>query len=382
MITTEKIQYRRMPELADRHDELWLCVRSIQPKSKKTLMCVSNIEWHPELSPSTSLFFDYRDADRDGRWNQAYYDGNYAPRFLREMTSPDAKRSLRELILRGSEGNDIAIACFCSDIELCHRKVLLGMLQGATEEMGLSHVVDRKLPDWSRYWNAYKTIAGRPQAQMADPVMEVLDMTNDMNARLSTKGRPDPMTVPGDVSLARDCVIVHQVNCQDAIGAGVSGSLTRRWPVVAQKYHAMAQRYPDPQSRLGLVLPTKVEDDTIVCNLFSQLHYGNSAKTGIVYTDTDKLVDGIRRVCERYPDKTVCVPERIGCGLAGADWHDVKGRLSSLPVCVVAYEPGRVPDLPTRAQLDDHVAQGARVMPTWQGATRPDNDPSQATYEP
>lgn len=381
MITTEKIQYRRMPELAERHDELWLCVRSIQPKSKNVLMCVPNIEWHPELSPSTNLFFDYRDADKAGRWDQSYYDTNYTPRFLKEMTAPDAKRSIRELILRGSEGNDIAIACFCSDIELCHRKILLGILQGATKEMGLSHVVDRRLPDWSRYWDGYKQMAGQPQEQMADPVMEVLDMTRDMNARMSKTRRPDPMTVPGDVSLASDCVIVHQVNCQDAIGAGVSGSLTRRWPVIAQRYHAMAQRYPDPQSRLGLVLPTHVEDGTIVCNLFSQLHYGNSARTGIVYTDTDKLVEGIRRVCEHYPDKTVCVPERIGCGLAGADWDEVKGRISDLPVCVVAYEPGRTPDLPTRAQLDDHVAQGDKVAPTWQGATRPDTTQPQLPYD-
>lgn len=370
MIATERIQYRKMPEIASRHDELWLCVRSIQPKSRGTLLCVPNIEWRPELSPSTSLFFDYRDADKGGRWNQDYYDRNYAPRFLREMTAPDAKRSLRELILRGAEGNDIAIACFCADVELCHRKMLIGILQGATREMGLSGIVDRKLPDWSRYWEDYKRVAGPPNMAMADPVMEILDLTTDMVRRPSNVTATEPIVVPGDVSLAENCVIVHQVNCRDVIGAGVSGALVSRWPRLAATYHDMARRYPDPNDRFGMVMPTHVSRDTVVCHAFSQLDYGNAAKTGIVYTDVDRLVRCVERICERYPTKPVCVPERIGCGLAGADWEQVRHRLAKLPVCVVSYAPDVRPQIPTREELEAHL--GRRIAPAWGGTSRPD----------
>jgi uncharacterized phage-like protein YoqJ/O-acetyl-ADP-ribose deacetylase (regulator of RNase III) len=172
---------------------------------------------------------------------------------------------------------------------------------------------------------------------------------------LAREPEREPITVPGDIALAEGCVIAHQVNCQDRIGAGVSGAITKRWPVVERRYHEFAQQHPTPQDRLGRIQPIPVGNGTYVCNLFTQLNYGNSSKTGTVYTDVDKLVRRLENLCERRPDDVICVPENIGCGLAGADWDDVRRQIAHLPICVISYEPGRIPELPTRKELDEHL---------------------------
>lgn len=165
----------------------------------------------------------------------------------------------------------------------------------------------------------------------------------------------EPITVPGDIALAEGCIIAHQVNCQDRIGASVSGVITKRWPVVAKRYHEFAQRHPTPADRLGRIQPVPVGNGTYVCNLFTQLNYGDSEKTGVTYTDVDKLIRRLEDLCDKRPNDVICVPENIGCGLAGADWDDVRRQIAHLPICVISHEPGRVPELPTRRELDEHL---------------------------
>ena len=136
--------------------------------------------------------------------------------------------------------------------------------------------------------------------------------------------------IKGDVTRITSGVIVHQTNCQGAIGAGIAGNLIKKWPAVSMGYHALCKALPDKRDRLGLVQYVRVEPGLLVANSFSQFAYGNARRNGTVYTDEDLLINNVQRVLDACPQERVYVPGYIGCGLAGGDWDRVRARLAAL----------------------------------------------------
>lgn len=136
-------------------------------------------------------------------------------------------------------------------------------------------------------------------------------------------------TIIGNITDITSGIIVHQVNCRDRIGAGVSGHIIRKWPAVEQAYHDFCD-VNEPIERFGKAQFVEVTKPNkfglhglTVVNLFSQMNYGNSAKTGVVYTNLEALVKGILKICYQNPKQTVYIPYGLGCGLAGGDWEEL-----------------------------------------------------------
>lgn len=115
-------------------------------------------------------------------------------------------------------------------------------------------------------------------------------------------------------------VMVHQVNCQGVMGAGLAKQIAQRYPKVLQLYnHASALYYPD--DLLGKIQTIKVPDK-IICNLFAQKTYG---RTGC-HTNYGSLLHCFKKVkAYMYAKdlKTLTIPYNIGCGLAGGNWDIV-----------------------------------------------------------
>ena len=106
------------------YDEVWAIVRS--PKNAPKWM-----RHVPELSPSWPLFELYRKKRASFQWTKAVFEEEYVPRFLDEMQVQAARAKLNELFLRSHKGEYIAIACFCTDVEKCHRSIIASLLKGA-----------------------------------------------------------------------------------------------------------------------------------------------------------------------------------------------------------------------------------------------------------
>lgn len=152
------------------------------------------------------------------------------------------------------------------------------------------------------------------------------------------------MVIPGDIRNVDRGYIVHQVNCQGHIGAGVSGVICEKWPAVRRSYER-ACAGKTPQERFGQCVGTVVSHNAdgsrlVVVNSFSQLDYGDAARTHRVYTDEDVLIDNVRRVVEvaNREGKAVFVPDHIGCGLAGGNWERVRPALEEMGVVIVTPE--------------------------------------------
>lgn len=128
----------------------------------------------------------------------------------------------------------------------------------------------------------------------------------------------------------KDGIIAHQVNCQDRIGAGVSGAIIRKYPEVEHGYHAYCRQCEaDKTDVFGsmLIVPARENKGLKIANLFSQRYYGNAKKTGRKYTDEAVLIDCLARLCRQAHETGVYIPEYIGCGLAGGDWDYVSKQL-------------------------------------------------------
>ena len=128
-------------------------------------------------------------------------------------------------------------------------------------------------------------------------------------------------------------VICQQVNCSNGYGAGLSGIIARRYPMVEKEYRKICVLYK-PEQLLGTVLFVNASKDLTVANLFAQLSYGRS-RSNTIYTDYSAFESCIQQVCKSFPNSNIYVPEGIGCGLANGDWKLVSNILSKYPVKIV-----------------------------------------------
>ncbi len=146
--------------------------------------------------------------------------------------------------------------------------------------------------------------------------------------------------------------ILHQVNCQGVMGAGLAKQIKEKFPEVYAQYKAACnedkrwrRQWGWPKSNLlGNILVSSKDwgavdsvDKQVIVNLFSQDRYGCD---GHCYTEYDALRRCLERVNERFIGKTVAIPYGMGCGLAGGDWNVVSEIIQDTLVdCdVILYE--------------------------------------------
>ena len=120
--------------------------------------------------------------------------------------------------------------------------------------------------------------------------------------------------IEGDITDIVKGVIVHQVNCQNVIGAGVSGALIRKYREVKTSYHDVF-RNENPFYLFGKFREVAVTEDLLVVHAFSQFGYGNAAKTGKVYTDMEKLEKSFRMSVKNIRTGIFIFPAESDAGL-------------------------------------------------------------------
>lgn len=139
----------------------------------------------------------------------------------------------------------------------------------------------------------------------------------------------------GDITSVTAGVIVHQVNCQNAMGSGVAKALYTKYPAVKSEYHTLCNNVGDPRSLYRLAQFVKVSDTITIVNSFSQMYLGN-AHLGVVHTCPEYLIDNIIKAY-RYANPRgleVFVPKYVGCGLAGGYWEEISALIKGLPFIV------------------------------------------------
>lgn len=124
----------------------------------------------------------------------------------------------------------------------------------------------------------------------------------------------------GNIVDCEEHVIVHQVNCQNAMGAGVAKALYTKWPQVKINYHEQFY-HNDPEDWLGNIQMIRA-DDKIICNAFTQFDCGPGDKLYTNYEAINKAFIALKRNLHISMNK-IAIPYLYGCGLGGGDWKIV-----------------------------------------------------------
>lgn len=115
----------------------------------------------------------------------------------------------------------------------------------------------------------------------------------------------------GDILNSKQ-IIIHQVNCQGVMGAGLAKQIRDQHPAVYQHYKNLCSKYK-PEQLLGHAF---IVDNII--SVFGQLTYGYNKD--VVYTDYKAIARAFKSIDSKLPkDQAVALPYAIGCGLANGD---------------------------------------------------------------
>ena len=128
--------------------------------------------------------------------------------------------------------------------------------------------------------------------------------------------------VNGNLLDAPEIILIHQVNCQGAMGSGVAKAIRNKYPTVFNVYKEYCEQYKvnnETASLLGTVCLYFANDSHIVANLFGEDRYG---KDGKKYTDYEALKSGFIKIRDYAKENNLdlAMPYKIGCGLGGGDW--------------------------------------------------------------
>lgn len=130
-------------------------------------------------------------------------------------------------------------------------------------------------------------------------------------------------------------IVVHQVNCMNAIGAGLSGAICKKYPKVEEQYRKIFKTYSSNEI-FGYAQDVIINCNLVVVNLFSQYGYGAGKK----HTDYNKLINGLKSIAHNHPGAEIYIPYNIGCGLGGGDWNElykmIKNELNDFSITVVS----------------------------------------------
>ena len=126
-------------------------------------------------------------------------------------------------------------------------------------------------------------------------------------------------------------IIVHQVNCQKTMGAGLAKSLKKKYP----KHYF---EYLNTDQKLGNIVVTKITDCLFIVGLFGQYYYGRTP--GTTYTNYRAFASGLSKI-KRLQEETglqVYMPDHIGCGLANGNWDIIQKLITDSNICVTIVQ--------------------------------------------
>lgn len=147
-------------------DEVWVIVRSLKNglptfwNDDGTVRTDIDVYHVPQLSPSKELFHAYLSWRDQGIWNKDTFEEKYVPQFLAEMHGEEQKKFLNLLFQKGQQ-KSILLLCYCQEEVLCHRSIILGLMQGVYTEKNLRVDCEGEnftLGDYSDYYEQYRKL--------------------------------------------------------------------------------------------------------------------------------------------------------------------------------------------------------------------------------
>lgn len=122
----------------------------------------------------------------------------------------------------------------------------------------------------------------------------------------------------GDLLDVKQGIIVHGVNCQGIMGAGIALAIRSKWPRVFDAYQFRCAEHR-PAALLGTVQLVEINPELLVANAFTQLHLGRRA------VSYDALAECFERLGEMAGSRNLALHfPLIGSGLGSGKWRIIE----------------------------------------------------------
>ncbi len=123
----------------------------------------------------------------------------------------------------------------------------------------------------------------------------------------------------GDLFSVGADAIAHGVNCKGVMGAGIAAEFAKRYPDMKREYQSLCRTAAlVPGAYFAWVSP----DGKRIYNLATQSYPGRCARLEWI----EQAVTAMLSHAELLSLSVVAVP-RIGCGIGGLNWSDVRQTL-------------------------------------------------------
>lgn len=148
----------------------------------------------------------------------------------------------------------------------------------------------------------------------------------------------------GNILNVKTGLIAHGVNCKGVFGAGLALQIRKKYPSV---YYEYVRKHQETGWQLGEVQIVDVEESDTplkIANLATQKGYGYTDHQK-VFADYSAIQDAFITLCDycKRNNLVINIP-KIGAGLAGGDWKEIKQRIelaqSIHPVGIILYQLG------------------------------------------
>lgn len=147
--------------------------------------------------------------------------------------------------------------------------------------------------------------------------------------------------IVGNILDAKADAILHQTNCKGVMGAGLALQIRNKYPDVYAKYRILCKE--EGTNLLGCI---EVESPNAggpkIVNIFAQDDYNSTHRC----TSYDALEQALSKAADIFSGRTVAVPYKMSCGLAGGNWEIVKVIIQETIGKVCEVQIYRLPGVP------------------------------------
>ncbi|MGL6228598.1 MAG: macro domain-containing protein [Culicoidibacterales bacterium] len=113
----------------------------------------------------------------------------------------------------------------------------------------------------------------------------------------------------------------HGCNCFQVMKSGVARQLAKTYPAIEKADNMLHERLNKEvyyrKNILGTAHPVQIDNTTIMLNLYTQFMPGADLRI-------DALADAFRQADEIIAGRGVLYIPKIGAGIAGGDWDEIK----------------------------------------------------------